>query len=233
MSNETDVFPGPGEDVSNALGMSVEDAASSSYDDHERATDGIAEGERENLDKYLKGHADAVGTTVIDGLNSLLEPAVALHTGDMTAKCKVIGDLIDAHNIHPLPEAEPAPVRVEYGQPAHDGNGGQVVSEEAGLAHVQEFIAANPVAADKLIQDHMTHIVADMRAQGYQPDLGVALQHAIANHPRYSESARQAVEADHLARAKQGTGQVSGGGNMTPNSVSDDLDDILREQLGR
>ena len=232
MTDEANVFPGPPEDTTNNDGMSVADAASSAYDDAERATDGIAEGERENLGKHLKSHADAVGVTVIDGLNSLLEPAVALHTGDLTAKRKVIGDLIDAHNIHPIPQDEAPPARVEYGPPAHDGNGGQVVSEEAGLAHVQDFISANPVAADELIQDHMTHIVADMRAQGYQPDLGRALEIAIQHHPRYSESARQAAEADHLARAKQGTGQVSGGGTVTPNTVSDDLDDILREQLG-
>ena len=76
MSNETDVFPGAAEDVSNDDGMSVADAVSSSYDDHERATDGIAEGERENLGKYLKSHFDAVGMTVIDGLDSLIQPAL-------------------------------------------------------------------------------------------------------------------------------------------------------------
>ena len=232
MRAETDVFPSAPEDVTTDLGMSVEDAVSSSFDDHQRATDGIAEGERESLGKHLKFHADSAGTTVIGGLNALIKPAVALRHGDMTTKREVIGSLIDEYGVHPVPEAEPAPVAVEYGQPAHDGNGGQVVSEEAGMAHVQEFIAANPVAADDLIQDHMTYIVADMRAQGYQPDLGRALEIAIQHHPRYSESARQAVEADHLARAKQGTGQVSGGGNVTPNSPSDDLDAIIREQLG-
>ena len=233
MSTDQDVFPGAAEDVTTDDGMSVDDAVSSSFDDWDRGENGIAEGEREHLCQHLKSHADAVGVTVIDGINSLLEPAIAFHTGDLTAKRKVIWDLIDAHNIHPVPEAEPAPVPVEYGPPAHDGNGGQVVSEEAGMAHVQEFIAANPVAADELTQDHMTHIVADTRAQGYQPDLGRALEIAIQHHPRYSESARQAVEAEHLTRAKQGTGQVSGGGNMTPNTVSDDLDDIISEQLGR
>ena len=233
MTDEANVFPGPAEDVTNNDGMSVEDAASSSFDDWDRGQNGIAEGERESLGQHLKSHADAVGVTVIGGLNSLIEPAVALHTGDMTAKRKVIGDLIDAHNIHPVPEAEAAPVAVEYGQPAHDGNGGQVVSEEAGLAHVQDFISANPVAADELIQDHMTHIVADMRAQGYQPDLGRALEIAIQHHPRYSDTARQAQEAQQVARARQASVQISGGGAMTPDTVSDDLDDIISEQLGR
>ena len=135
-----------------------------------------------------------------------------------------------------MPEAEPAPVTVPYGEPALDADGQPVVTEEAGLAHVHEFIAQNPVAADELIQDHMKHIIADMRMQGFRPDLGRALEIAVQHHPRYSESARQAQaqaqEAQHYARAKQASGQISGGANMTANSVSDDLDDIIREQLG-
>ena len=233
MSTETDVFPGAAEDVSNDDGMSIEDAASSSYDDHERATDGIAEGERENLGKYLKSHADAVWTTVIDGLNSLLEPAVALHTGDMTAKSKVIGDLIDAHNIHPLPEAEPAPVDTEYGQPALGDEGQTIATEEQAVAVIEQFAQANPIMRDERIQDHMRFIAHDMRRQGFQPTLEACFHHAVNSDPRYSPQARQAQEAQHIEQAKQASVQISGGANMTPNSVSDDLDDIIREQLGR
>ena len=138
-------------------GMSVSKTRQlQAFDDADRRENGIAEGEREDLGQHLKYHADSAGTTVIGGLNALIEPAVALRHGDMTAKREVIGSLIDEYGVHPVPEAEPAPVAPEYGLPAHDGNGGQVVSEEAGMAHVQQFIAANPVAADELVQDHMT-----------------------------------------------------------------------------
>ena len=185
MRAETDVFPSAPEDVTTDEGMSVEDAVNSSFDDHQRATDGIAEGERENLGKYLKYHADAVGTTVIGGLNSLLEPALALHTGDLTAKRKVIGDLIDAHNIHPLPEAEPAPVAVEYGQPAHDGAGQPINTEEQALDAVAQFANEHPGAQDEKVVDQMTFIAHDMRRQGITPTLEAVYHYATVNDPRF------------------------------------------------
>ena len=43
----------------------------------------------------------AAGTTVIGGLNALIEPAVALRHGDLTTKREVIGNLIDEYNVHP------------------------------------------------------------------------------------------------------------------------------------
>ena len=236
MRAETDVFPGAAEDVSNDGGMSVEDAATSAFDDADRRENGIAEGERESLGQHLKFHADSAGTTVIGGLNALIEPAVALRHGDLTTKREVIGNLIDEYNVHPVPEAEPAPEAVEYGQPAHDGEGQPIATEEQALDAVAQFAREHPGAQDELVVDHMTWLTHDMRRQGFQPTLEAVYQHAIANDPRYAPQARQAQaqgqEAAHLARAKQGAVQVSGGGAVTPNTASDDLDAIIREQLG-
>ena len=204
MSNETDVFPGPGEDVSNDDGMSIEDAASSSYDDHERATDGIAEGERENLGKYLKSHADVVGITVIGGLDSLIQSAVTLYTGDFTAKREVIANLIDHYDVRPVPEVEPAPVAVPYGDPAHDGAGQIIATEEQALDAVAEFASSHPGAQDERIVDHMTFIAHDMRRQGFQPTLEAVYQHAVKDDPRFSAQARQAQEDQQVAQAKAG-----------------------------
>ena len=235
MSNETDAFPGPAEDVTTDLGMSVEDAATSAFDDADRRENGIAEGERESLGQHLKFHADSAGTTVIGGLNALIEPAVALRHGDLTTKREVIGNLIDQYDVRPVPEAEPAPEAVEYGQPAHDGEGQPIATEEQALDAVAQFAREHPGAQDELVVDHMTWLAHDMRRQGFQPTLEAVYQHAIANDPRYSPQARQAQaqaqDTEHLARAKQGTGQVSGGGNTSPNSPSDDLETIIREQL--
>ena len=89
------IFPGMGEAPSDpdwnaksdpsepfdGKGMTPGDAATSAYDDHDRHHNGIAESEREGLGKFLKHHADAVGTNVIDGVNSLIDPAVTLRHG--------------------------------------------------------------------------------------------------------------------------------------------------------
>ena len=206
----------------------MDDAVASSYDDHERATDGIAEGERESLGKYLKGHADAVGVTVIDGLNSLIQPAVALQHGDMETKRQVVGHLVDEYAVHDVPMAQQSQA-LEYGPPAVGSDGEAVVDEAAAMATVQAFVAANPVAGDALVQDHMINIVADMRRQGYQPDLGRALEIAIEQHPRYSQAARQEQQADQVAQAKAAGVQVSGAGSSAPNQVSDDVADIMSE----
>ena len=167
MSNETDVFPGTAEDVTTDEGMSIDDAAASAYDDQDRARNGIAEGERENLGKYLKGHADAVGVSVIDGLNSLIEPAVALRHGTMQEKRAVLGHLVDEYQIQDVPAAAQSRP-VEYGPPATGADGQPVVSEGEALVEVEQFIAANPVAQDEQIQDHMLHIIEDMRRQGFR-----------------------------------------------------------------
>ena len=220
-----------GEAPSDESGMSMDDAVSSSFDDHQRATDGISEGERESLGKHLKFHADSAGTTVIGRLNALIEPAVALRHGDLTTKREVIGNLIDQYDVRPVPEAEPAPVAPEYGQPAHDGEGQPIATEEQALDAVAQFASEHPGAQDEKVVDQMTFIAHDMRRQGLTPTLEAVYHYATVNDPRFSESARQAVEADHLARAKQGTGQVSGGGNTSPSSPSDDLDAIIREQI--
>ena len=175
MSNETDAFPGPAEDVTTDLGMSVEDAATSAFDDADRRENGIAEGERESLGQHLKFHADSAGTTVIGGLNALIEPAVALRHGDLTTKREVIGNLIDQYDVRPVPEAEPAPEAVEYGQPAHDGEGQPIATEEQALDAVAQFAREHPGAQDELVVDHMTWLAHDHAPPRVPADPGSGL----------------------------------------------------------
>ena len=216
-----------GVEVTDSEGMSVEDAATSAYDDHDRATNGIAEGERVGLGQHLKGHADAAGTTVIGGLNYLVDAAVGLRTGDQATKREVIGALIDEHGVHAMPMADdPAPA---YATPTNEGQ--QPITEEQGMAAVQSFIEQNPVARDERIQDHMIYIVNDMRAQGFQPDLGRALEIAVASHPRFSQQAQAETDAATVARARAAAVQVSGGANTAPRGGSDDIGAILDELI--
>ena len=212
---------------SGASGMTPDDAAASAYDDWDRSTNGIAEGERENIGQYLKYHADSAGTTVISGLNSLIEPAITMRHGSMEQKRAVLGHLVDEYQIRARPEAQSQPI--EYGPPAAGAEGLPVVSEDEGMAVVQQFISENPVAQDDLIQSYMVDIVGDMRAQGYQPDLGRALEIAIQHHPRYSEQAQAARQAGEVARSKAAGVQVSGSGTTSPNQTSDDVADIINE----
>ena len=238
MSDAVDAHPEAGsiqggEAASDSSGMSVEDAASSAYDDWDRGHNGIAEGERENLGQHLKFHADSPGTTVIGGLNALIEPAVALRHGDLTTKREVIGSLIDEYGVHPVPEAEPAPVAPEYGQPALGDEGQTIATEQAALDAVEQFAQANPIMRDERIQDHMAFIAHDMRRQGFTPTLQATFEHAVNADPRYSPQARQAQEAQHIEQAKAASVQISGGGNVTPNQVSDDLGAIIGELVPR
>ena len=222
-----------GEAASDSSGMTPDDAASSAYDDWDRGHNGIAEGERENVGQFLKSHADSAGVPVIGGLNSLIEPAVTLRHGDMTAKREVIGSLIDEYGVHPIPEAEAAPVPAEYGEPALGAEGQPVATGEQAVEAIEQFAQANPIARDQRIQDHMTFIAHDMRRQGFQPTLEAVYQHAVNADPRYSPQARQAQEAQEVAQAKAASVQVSGGGRSAPSNpdASDDLDDIIREQF--
>ena len=214
-----------GPEVSDGEGMSVDDAVSSSFDDWDRNAHGIAESEREPLGKNLKYHADAVGTTVIGGLNTLIDTAVGLNTGDQQRKREVIGHLIDNYGVRAEPMADdPAPMNQNEGQ--------QPIGTEAeGMAVVEDFIANNPVARDERIQGHMLHILNDMGRQGYQPNLGQAFQIAVSSDARYSQQAQAETDAQHLARAKAAGGQVSGGGITSPRGGSDDIGDILNEMI--
>ena len=232
MSNEQDIFPAAAEDVSTDVGMSVDDAATSAFDDADRRENGIAEGERTNIGQYLQYHADAVGTTVISGLNSLIEPAITMRHGTMEQKRALLGHFVDEYGIQDVPAAAQAPP-VEYGPPADGADGQPVGTEAEGMAVVEQFISENPVAQDDLIKSYMVDIVGDMRAQGYQPDLGRALEIAIEHHPRYSEQAQAARQAGEVARSKAAGVQVSGSGSSSPNQASDDLADILGELIPR
>ena len=223
-----------GEAASDASGMSVEDAATSAYDDADRRENGIAEGERENLGQYLKGHADSAGVSVIAGLDSLIQPAVALRHGNIETKREVIGRIVDDYGVQPMPLAEPEPLYNDV-PTAEPAGAEQPATADEQIAVISDFIARNPVAQDQRVQSNMVAVLDDMARQGFEPNLETAFQHAVAADSRYSESARQsqaqAEEAAHLARAKTGTGQISGGGSTAPSSPSDDLDAIIREQF--
>ena len=249
MSDGTDAHPEAGasqggEAASDTNGMTPDDAASSAYDDWDRGAHGIAEGEHREMGMCLKSHADSAGVTVRDGLNSLLVPAIALRHGNMADRRKVIDGLIDDYDVHAVPEAEAAPARVEYEQP--------IATEEQGAAAIELFTQANPIAGDPQVLAAMVDVAADIRSQGRQPSLQEVYAHAVSADPRFApqvrqalagqteqrreaEYRRQAADPERVARAKQGSVQVSGGGRSAPSSYSpsDDIDDIIREQFGR
>ena len=202
-------------------GMTVDDAVASSYDDHQTATDGIAEGDRVKIGQNLKYHADSAGVSVVDGLDALLQPAITLRHGSQQDKRALMGHFVDEYAVQDVPMAAQA-APAEYG-PAE----GATAAENR--TTVENFIAANPIAADAQIQEGMTHVLGDMARQGFQPDLGRALQIAIDHHPHYSQQAQQAQQAGQVAEARAAAVQVSGSGTSSPNQTSDDLADIISE----
>ena len=208
-------------------GMSVGDAVESAYNDWDTKANGISESERTTWGPELQKLAVHEGTSVRHGINSLVSAHINKRYGTAEAKRHALAAEIDAYSINPMPQPA-APD--EFGAPVN-GPPQQGMSEEQASDAVHEFVQANPVADDPAIQGAMLDVAADMQRQGYAPHLPTMLQHALGSDPRYSESARQAQEDDHLARAKAAGGQVSGGGNVTPNTASDDLDSIIREQF--
>ena len=219
-----------GEAASDEAGMSIEDAVTSSYDDFDRAENGIAEGERSDMGRWLKGHADHVGLSVEDGLKSVIGPAAVLHNGSLQQKRELLGSMIDEFQIHPEPSAETAQQYDEFGDAvggaSMQGAGQVIQTAEQAAPFVQQFIAQNPAAQDPAIQGVMLAVAEDMRWKGYQPDLPTMLYHALAS--------QQAQDAETVARAKAADVQVSGGGRSGPTgSQSDDIGDIIGSQLPR
>ena len=239
MSDTADAHPEAGsiqggERPSDESGMSVDDAATSAYDDADRAQNGIAEGEREGMGQWLKSHADHAGTTVHEGLQSLVQTAAVIRNGDQATKREMLGFLVDQYGVRGVPGVEePAPQFDEFGDPVGRAPQQAIASEAAAMEGVHEFIRANPIVEDPAIHQSMLEVAAEMQRQGYAPHLPTMLEHAITSDPRYSEQARRAQEAEHLARAREGTGQVSGGGTVTPSAKSDDVGAILDELIPR
>lgn len=212
------------EPASDDSGMTPHDAAASAYDDHDRAHHGIAEGEREEVGGYLKHHADAANVTVRDGLVHLVETNNALMHGDQNQKRAIVGDLIDNNNVR----AEPTYGEAVAAQP-------YATIEQASGA-VDNFMAQNPAASDPTIYASMVAIAQDMTQRGFQPDLATAFQHAVQGDPRYqaeaSRSQRIAKEDAKVARAKAASVQVSGAGNSGGSVTSEEISDIVSDQLG-
>ena len=211
-------------------GMSAEDAATSAYDDWDRGQNGIAEGEREPMGKWLKDHADAAGTDVKTGLGALVETAAVLRNGSQEDKRGMLGHLADTYAITPMPSAEaPTQAHDEFGDPVEQA---PFATEAESTEVVRNFIETNPAAGDPQIQDAMLQVAEMMRNQGYAPRLETMFQAAIDADPRFSRSARQTQEADHLERARTADVQVTGGGSVSPSrSQSDDVGDILNELI--
>ena len=118
-----------------------------------------------------------------------------------------------------MPLAEPEQTLDEGGDPVQ-GAAAAFVTEEAMLETVQSFTALHPDAMDPVVHDGMLNVLADMGRQGFKPNLETAYQHAIKSR-----------DGEHLSRDKAASVQVSGGGNTSPSSPSDDLDDIIRSQF--
>ena len=222
-----------GENQSDESGLTVEDAVASSFDDWDRGENGIAEGEREGMGKWLKGHADHAGTSVSEGLGALVQTAAVLRNSDQQTKREMLGHLADTYDIRPFPSAEEqAPQVDEFGDPV--GQHPQpALTEDQAAATVSQFVAANPVCEDETIARTMIEVAAEMRRQGLVANLPTMLHHAPANDPRYSEAARATQESAHTARARAAAVQVSGGGSVTPSGGGDDVGDILDELVPR
>ena len=206
-------------------GMTPDDAAATAYDDHDRHHNGIAEGEREPMGKWLQGHADHIGLSVEDGLKSVIGPAAILHNGSLAQKRELLGSMIDEFQIHPEPSAETTAQYDEFGDlvgGAPMQSAGQVIqTAEQAAPVVQQFLAANPAAQDGQVQERMLAVAEDMKRQGFQPDLPTMLYWAV-------EGQHQA-DAAQLSRAKSANVQVSGSGRSGPTGgdQSDDLHAII------
>lgn len=218
---------------SDEAGMSVEDAATSAYDDHDRAENGIAEGERAPMGKWLKYNADYVGTTVRDGLESLVGTASALRNGSQQEKRAMLGHLIDEYQVSPEPTTEAAPPYDETG----DADFGQpltpILDQQQANEAVSDFVAQNPAAGDPAIQQAMILVAEDMQSKGHTPHLPTMLHQAIQGDPRFNEGVRRSQEQDDVARAKAASVQVSGGGSTAPKGTTDDIGDILDQMIPR
>ena len=225
--------PNPGgyegdQGASDDSGMTPTDAATSAFNDWDEQTHGISEASRTEWGPELKKVADHEGTNVRDGINTLVSSHINKRYGSPEIKRQALGADIDAYQINPMPTADAAPQAVDHVNPEADT--GAVPS----MDDIQGFIQANPIADDAAIHASMIEVAADMRRQGYAPDLSTMLNHAIKNDPRYNEQARQAHDADQVARAKAGSVQISGGGNSTSAaSQSADVGDILDELVPR
>ena len=217
-----------GEAPSDASGMTPDDATESAFNDWDEKTHGISEASRTEWGPQLKTMADHEGTNVRDGVNALVSSHINKRYGSNEIKRQAILSDIDAYQINAVPTVEAEPQAVEHVNPEADT--GAVPSMDA----IQGFIQANPIADDAAIHASMIEIAADMRRQGYAPDLSTMLNHAIKNDPRYNEQARQAYDADQVARARAADVQVTGGGRSTGAGVqSSDVGDILDELVPR
>lgn len=217
-----------GEDASDSSGQTVDDAVEGAYDSWDAREHGISEGWRKPVGQWLQGHAREAGTTIETGLQSLVQTAGVLRSGDQAAKREMLGFLVDQYGVQDIPMAQDQPIA--YGPPAV-GEAGQPVTEAEGMAVVEQFVAANPAAQDGRIQESMIHVIDDMRRQGFQPNLAQAFEIAVGNDVRYSPAARQAQQADEVSRAKAASVQVSGSGSSSPNQTSDDLSSLINELM--
>ena len=215
---------------SNESGMSVDDAATSAFNDWDEKTHGISEASRTVWGPELKKMADHEGTNVRDGVNALVSSHINKRYGAPEIKRQAILTDIDAYQINAVPTVEAAPQYdatgdADFGQPSQP-----ILDQAQANEAVSDFVQSNPVAGDPSIQAAMISIAEDMVRQGHTPHLPTMLQHAVKGDPRYSQAAAQAQEADQVARAKAANVQVSGGGKSTGAGVqSSDVGDILDE----
>ena len=222
-----------GEAAPDESGMDVETAAASAYDTWDEKEHGISEADRTEWGPELKKVADHEGTNVRDGINVLVSSHINKRYGSPEIKRQALGADIDAYQINPMPSAEAAPQVFDHGNAGSET--GQVIENEAQASvAVQDFVAANPIAQDPTIQEIMVDVAQDMRRQGFQPRLDAVLHHALQADPRYNDQAKQAQEANQVARARAANVQVSGAGNSTTAAgQSADVGDILDELVPR
>ena len=190
-------------DPLNGKGQTADDATTAAYDSWDEREHGISEGDRKEMGAYMKHHADAAGTDVKTGLGALVETAAVLRNGNPEAKRSMIGNLLDTYDIRPMPSAEaPTQTHDEFGDPI--GQHPAIATEAESSEVVRHFIESNPVAGDEQIQAAMVEVAGMMQQRGLAPHLPTMLRAAVDADPRFSDSARQAQEADHVARSRDG-----------------------------
>ena len=147
-------------------GMTPDDAAETAFNDWDAKAHGIAESARKPVGQWLQGHADAAGTTIETGLQSLVNTAAVLRNGNQPEKREMLGHLIDEYNVRGVPGVEEAaPQFDEFGDPVGQHPQQALTEDQAAASSVSQFVADNPICEDPAIAKTMIDVAADMRGK--------------------------------------------------------------------
>ena len=234
----------------------IHDAATSAYDDHDRAANGLAEVDAHIIGRQLKPMADAEGVSVPQGMAALVRQHAVMRYGDPETKRQawtqsadhygvkthVVQQGIDEQETHArLSEAlnDPADALHEHAVALvnQDWAARQVGPYEQHVGQYEQQIDGFARATDdkgNLAHPHFAEVYEDMvgiaeatTARGKQPDLQTVYRQALLENPRLRQ-------AEQVRRARQGSGMLSGSGGADTGhrgDTGDDLDSIIRSQV--